>query len=336
MDGALRLRRLILSFIGALAVCIAVPTASAEPSLPLRMTADIPLSGGASRLDYASFDSAAHVLFIAHMGAGQVIAVDTVRRRVVATIDGTPTVRGVLAVPQLHRVFAAARGNGEIVVIDERTLRITAHVPDAGDVDGLAFDPSTGRLFVSDESGGHDVVIDASSNNIVKKINLRGEAGNTQYDAGSGHIFVAVQTRNQLVEIDPRSLGIIGRYGLSGCEHGHGVAIDAAQRVAYVACEGNDALVKMDLRGHKVVARSTVGSGPDVLAIDPGLRRLYVASESGTVSTFDTRGTQLVKLGQAFFAPHAHVVAVDPSTHEVFFPLQDIDGRPVLRIATPR
>jgi hypothetical protein len=30
--------------------------------------------------------------------------------------------------------------------------------------------------------------------------------------------------------------------------------------------------------------------------------------------------------------PHAHSVAVDPRTHLLYFPLQDIGGRPVLRI----
>lgn len=335
MDGTLTklIRRWIVA---AVAVCVLRSPVRAESPFPLRAVADIPLSGGASRLDYASFDSSENVLFVAHMGAGQVVAVDTARGRLIATIDGTPTVRGVLAVPQLHRVYAAAQGTGEVVVIDERRLRVAARIREAGDVDGLAFDPSTNRVFVSDESGGNNVVIDASTNNIVKKIDLGGEAGNTQYDGGSGHIFVAVQTRNELVEIDPRSLAIIGRYGLSGCEHDHGVAIDAMQRAVYVACEGNDALVKMDLRSHRVVARSTVGSGPDVLAIDPGLHRLYVASESGTVSVFDIGRAEQVKLGQALFAPHAHVVAVDPRTHKVFFPLQDIGGRPVLRIANPR
>src|SRR5579872_3168067 len=99
-----------------------------QTALPLRSVAEIPLSGGTSRMDYESFDSQAHLLFIAHMGAGQVIAFDTAGERVAATIDDTPTVRGVLAVPSLHRVYAAARGIRSVVDFDERSFRIVARV----------------------------------------------------------------------------------------------------------------------------------------------------------------------------------------------------------------
>jgi len=34
--------------------------------------------------------------------------------------------------------------------------------------------------------------------------------------------------------------------------------------------------------------------------------------------------------------PHAHTVSVDTDTHLVYFPLQDIDGHPILRIMEPR
>ena len=30
--------------------------------------------------------------------------------------------------------------------------------------------------------------------------------------------------------------------------------------------------------------------------------------------------------------PHGHTVAVDPTTHLVYFPLEDLNGKPVLRI----
>jgi hypothetical protein len=34
-------------------------------------------------------------------------------------------------------------------------------------------------------------------------------------------------------------------------------------------------------------------------------------------------------------APHAHSVAVDPATHRVYLPLENVDGKPVLRILAP-
>ena len=79
----------------------------------------------------------------------------------------------------------------------------------------------------------------------------------------------------------------------------------------------------------------SVGAGPDVLAFDRGFGRLYVSAESGVISIFDERGKNLEKIGEGFFAANAHTVAVDQRTHRVYFPLQNVGGKPVLRIAVP-
>jgi len=65
------------------------------------------------------------------------------------------------------------------------------------------------------------------------------------------------------------------------------------------------------------------------LALDPGLHRLYVASESGTLVVFDVAGP-VRKLAEGNAGPNAHSVAVDPDTHLVYLPLNDLAGHPVL------
>lgn len=98
--------------------------------------------------------------------------------------------------------------------------------------------------------------------------------------------------------------------------------------------EGNALLLVLDLRTMRVAQRLHVGDDPDVLAWDSGWRRLYVASESGVLSIFATPGDTLRALGE-LRAPHAHTVAVDPRTHRVYLPLEDISGRSILRILAP-
>jgi DNA-binding beta-propeller fold protein YncE len=75
---------------------------------------------------------------------------------------------------------------------------------------------------------------------------------------------------------------------LPGCQGAHGVAIDADQRLAFVACQRNAKLVALDLQTMQVIFTGDVGKDPDVLA-------------------------------------------VDPETHHLYLPLQNIDGHPVLR-----
>jgi hypothetical protein len=84
----------------------------------------------------------------------------------------------------------------------------------------------------------------------------------------------------------------------------------------------------------KVLAEHKVGDTPDVLAWDPEWRRLYVASEGGVLSAFWLEGTTLEPMGE-IRAPHAHTVSVDPRTHLVYLPLENIGGKPVLRIYQP-
>jgi len=90
----------------------------------------------------------------------------------------------------------------------------------------------------------------------------------------------------------------------------------------------------LDLASKRVTGVMDVGGGPDVLALDPGLHRLFVASESGALAVFDT-GAQVRKVGMGNAGPNAHSVAVDPDTHHVYLPLTDVGGHPVLRELVP-
>jgi DNA-binding beta-propeller fold protein YncE len=90
-----------------------------------------------------------------------------------------------------------------------------------------------------------------------------------------------------------------------------------------------------DLQTKKATSTLPVGADPDGLAFDAALQRLYVSAESGVITIFDERDRGLQRVGEIMFAPNAHSVAVDPSTHRVYFPLQNINGKPVLRIAVP-
>jgi DNA-binding beta-propeller fold protein YncE len=309
--------------------------AADTPALPLEKVADIPLGGNTSRLDYESLDAARHLLFIAHLGDSAVIAFDTRARRVVARIEGVSKVHGVLAVPELGVVYASATGANQVVAIDEQSLKITARIPGGVYPDGMAYAPDAHKLFVSDEHGASDTVIDVNTNSRVATIPLGGDVGNTQYDPVSKHIFVNVQTRRQLLEIDPKIDRVIARIDLPGADGNHGLLLEPQQRRAFIACEGNDKLLVLDLESKKVIVSFEVGKDPDVLAYDPELRLLYVAGEAGVVSLFELRGGQVSKVGEGFLGPNAHVVAVDPSTHNSYFPLKNLAGKTALRIMRP-
>ena len=313
----------------------AEPTATVPDSLPLRVLADVPLSGGATRFDYQSFDPNSGRLYIAHLGSDLMTIFDVNKQAVVGDVRDLKRVHGVLAVPELHRVYASATGTNELVAIDDQSFSVVARVP-AGDYpDGIAYATKMNKIYVSDLHGKTDTVIDAGTNKRVTTIALGGGAGNSQYDAVGDRIFVTVDGREELAEIDPKTDQISARYPLTGCQGSHGLSLDSEHRLAFVACEDNSKLVVFDLQTKKATATLSVGADPDVLALDATLHRLYVSAESGIITIFDERDRSLEKIGEGFFAPNAHSVAVDPGTHRVYFPLQNINGKPVLRIAVP-
>ena len=184
--------------------------------------------------------------------------------------------------------------------------------------------PSTGQVWVSDEFGGAETVLDAATGQPVASVPLGGEAGNVRYDPGGDRVLVAVQTRDEVAVIDPHSHTVVDRVPVPGCDHDHGLLL--VDRRAFVACDGNGRLVVLALPGLTELGRLDVGDGPDVLAADPDRHLLYVAAESGDVTTVDLEPTAGRVIGRAHLADNAHVVAVDATTGRAYFPVPDTGG----------
>jgi DNA-binding beta-propeller fold protein YncE len=104
------------------------------------------------------------------------------------------------------------------------------------------------------------------------------------------------------------------------------------QRLAFIACEDNARRLVLSLASRHVLATIAVGGDSDLLAFDPRLQRLYVAGEHGIVSAFALQRGSLHRIGQGRLGPDAHMVTLDPATHRVCFPLQDLHGKTVLHI----
>ncbi len=342
--GRLGSRRLLLPVAGAVVIAAVVvfvisglgSTLPARVVLPQRITAQIPLPGDGSRFDYASSDDQRGLLFIAHLGASEVIEVDTRTHQVVRTIPDLSQVHGVLVVPALHRVYATATGTNEVIGLDENTGAVLTRSPTGDYPDGLAYDTRRNTIWTTNETGGTETVIDAATGAPRGNIDLGGEVGNVAYDPTGDRMWVAVQGRGDLAEIDPATHAVTRRVPLPGCDHPHGLALDPAARLGFVACDANATLLTVDLATGQTLGANPVGPQPDVLAYDHTLHRLYVAAESGWVTLLDLHARQLSVAGSDHLADGAHVVAVDQRTHRTYYPLPaGADGHPALLETEP-
>lgn len=340
-----RLSALVTAGAAAAAAVVAAcspPLAASQPpvgsqpvtgSSVLRVIARIPLPGGSSRFDYASLDPSRGLLFAAHLGASEVLEINVRTRQVVRTIPRLSQVHGVLVVPALHRVYATATGTNMVEAISEDTGQILSRTPTGNYPDGLTYDPANGTIWTTNEAGGSETIIDAATGAPRGTVTLGGEAGNVAYDPATGHMLVDVQTRNQLAVISPASRAIIRRVSLPGCDHDHGLTIDSPDRLAFIACDGNAALLTLDLNTWRVTGTTTVGDGPDVLAYNPRVGRLYVAAESGWVTILQRNGRRLHVIHSSYLAENAHVVAVDPTSGRSYYPVPSaLGGHPALLI----
>jgi DNA-binding beta-propeller fold protein YncE len=292
-------------------------------ALPLHPVARIALPGDNSRFDYASLDPNHGLLFIAHLGASQVIEVNVRTNRVVRTIDGLPGVHGVLVVPARHRIYATATDANQVATIDETSGAVLHRSPTGDYPDGLAYDPPHRTVWTTNESGASETIVDADTGEVRGTVPLDGEAGNVAYDPSTRHMLVDVQTRDQLAVIDPATLRITRRVTLPGCDHDHGLTLAPADRLAFVACDGNARLLTVDLSTWHVTGTEQVGQEPDVLAYDPAARHLYVAAESGWVTTADNTHRHLTITGRA-------------PTHRSYYPIPNgSDGHPTLLVYRP-
>ena len=305
---------------------------AARDAFPLRQVADAPLPGDASRFDYASVDAGRRRLFVAHLGASEVLAIDLDTNAMAGRVGDLRSVHGVLAIPALARFYATATGSDEVVAIDAGTLEERGRMRVGAYPDGLAFAAAARKLYVSNKNGKSVSVLEVPDDRVVATIEIGGTVGNTQVDPASGRVFANDQTHRQLVEIDPATDTIAGRIDLPGAEGDHGLLIVPKPRLAFVACEDNDRLLVVDLERRAVVARFDTAHEPDVLALDAKASRVFVASESGDVDAFGIRGSAVVALGRSLVGPGAHVVAIDPSTSRAYFPLANVGGKPVLRV----
>lgn len=265
------------------------------------------------------------------------------------------------------RIYVIDERTRQIISIIPLGLHPCARLP-CESPDALVYDPLDHRIFVSDT--GTDTahqnlgVIDVQTNQVVAEVPLGldrwGDAiGHPQYDATSHHLYVTVQPQAQsttpsatptltpapvvlppaqLVTIDSVSLQVLGRLTFSdthACSDPHGLVIDSAQQVAFTACRVTHTLMMINLSSMKLSGPWSVILKPDILRLDLGLHRLYVPGAAG-VSIFDENAAAngvLKKLGNFVVSKGtSHTMELNPSTHDLYFPVQDAHGKPILRI----
>jgi YVTN family beta-propeller protein len=295
----------------------------------LRQVAAFDLPGPAGkRFDYLTIDEDDNYLLSTHLGAGLLHVIDLRTDAVVKTVAGVPGVEGLAYIADGKKVYTADWGDDTIGVVDLGRMAVVKRIPTERKPDGIAYAAPFHKAYVSNERARAESVIDVATDRVVKVLRLDSETGVPQYDPAARKVYVNLQDRNTLAVIDPATDTVIARHPVEGCAGNHGLAIDPEHRRAFLSCEGNDTLTVFDLDANRAIAHLPMARGADVVAFDPGLGRIYVACSSGAISVFQMDDpAHFRKLGDVPVERKIHSLAIDPRTHRVYAPAEQVRGQ---------
>jgi DNA-binding beta-propeller fold protein YncE len=221
-------------------------------------------------------------------------------------------------------------------VFDPKNMRLVKRIPVATDPDGIVYDPSNKLVYVASSDAMLATLMDPASQNSIGTISLGGKPEFAAFDPETKLIYQNLADTNSVVAVDLAKRLVVQRWPLEGCELPTGMAIDGADRRLFIACGKSAKLAIFALDLHRVIASVPVGLGPDSVAYDPELHRIYVTGLFGRLSVVNqaTAGTYHV-VDSIYLHFNAHTLTIDPVTHKLFVGYSSLVIPPRLAVFTP-
>jgi len=295
----------------------------------------LPRHGFLNVLDYMNVED--RWLFVSGASAGSVFRIDLgAAKPSVTEWRGDGRTHGIVLGGAQDLAFVTRSGVNAVDVFNPSTLAHLARIPVADDPDAIAYDPKHKIIYVANGDAGLATLIDVAMRAKAGTIALGGKPEFAAYDPVSGLIYQNIESTNELAAIDLGERRIVGRWTVRPCESPTGLAIDSANRRAFIVCGKNALLVVFDLEHGRPVQSLKTGFGPDGVAFDAGLRRIYATGLAGNVSVTAEIGPDLYRnldLVSTHFA--AHTLAVDPHTHKLYVGYASLGVSPRIAVFSP-
>jgi len=293
---------------------------------------DLPGPKG-QRFDYLTMDDEDGYLLSAHLGPGILYVIDVRTNKLVKAIPGVPGITGLEYVPGLRKVYTSDWGEEKIGIVDLKKMSVIKRLPTSAKPNGSTYAAPYRKVYVSDTLGRAVAIVDVDKDEIVKTLKFDSETGMPQYDSIARKVYVNLRSTNQVAEIDPATDSIVGQYPVEGCQFNHGMAVDSERHRAFLLCGKSRNMTVFALDTHRAIAHLALPPGADVVKFDPGLRRIYAACSSGAIAVYQEDDAEHFRKLEDFpVQKMIHSLAVDVSSHRVYAPEQEEEGRPVARM----
>jgi DNA-binding beta-propeller fold protein YncE len=282
----------------------------------------LPAHAGPGGFDHAAMHSRRRQLYVAHTANHALDVIDCKTSTYARSIPGLDTVAGALVSEEHDLVFTSNRGENTVGIFaaghEEALTKVTVGVKP----NGLAYDPGRGLLIaanVGDSSlpGSCTVsIVDVSARAMIADVPVSGRTRWTVFDPDTGCFYVNIADPSQIAIIDTANPGRVARTFPISAVGPHGLDLDLASRRLFCACDGK-ALVVLDARSGKELARAELAGAPDVIFFNRGRRHLYVAiGDPGLIEVFETDVMRRVEVIRT--EAGAHTLGFDQATNMVY------------------
>ena len=302
----------------------------------------VPLPSAAvlSVLDYLTVNE--QELFVTNESTGDVYRVH-LRQGVlptaadVARLPGEPAAHGVVVEPSSHVAFVTRSDANSVDVFDPATLAAIKHIPVADDPDAIFYDDFNKLVYVASGDSHLATLIDPSTHATLATIRLGGKPEYATLDASTRLLYQNLHDTDSVVAIDIAQRAVVQRWPLQGCKAPTGMAFDEIHRRLFIACGANAVLAVFDLTEHRVVAAIPIGKGPDSVAFDSGLHRIYTTGKSGALVVIQQDEPNKYRtLDTVHLHYGAHTLTLDPRTHALYVGYAGLLVNPRVAVFIPR
>ena len=332
----------VILLIGLLGMVFAYLAYPGTPSKSKFMTFDgfveLPRTGLLNVLDYLTLSGS--TLFVTSESSGVLFKVDLdfnhPATSSVSEMPGTGAAHGVALLPAANVAFVTRSEENIVQVFDPGSLRQFQRIPVADDADAILYVPSANLVYVANGDAKLATLIDPEKRVTVGTISLPGKPEFIAQDAQTSVLYQNLEDINSITAIDLRKRSTIGQWSLAPCQGPSGMAIDSKRRRLFTVCSGNAMLIVFDLDSHRVIASLKIGGGPDSVAFDQTLHRIYVAGKSGRLTVIRQESPDSYRVLDEIHTHYgAHTLAVDPASHRVFVGYASLLAHPRIAVFSP-
>jgi YVTN family beta-propeller protein len=290
-------------------------------------------------LDYLTLNG--NDLFVTNVSTGTVYKIPLHAEGLPAASDVSmfqlePAAHGVVVDPVSGMAYVTRSEANTVDIFDPSAMSLVTRIPVADDPDGIFYIAAAQTIYAASGDAKTATLIDPATRKVSATIDLGGKPEFGVFDSQTNLFYQNLEDISSIADVDLSKHVVTTRWPLQDCVHPTGMAIDDQSRQLFIGCSGNSRLAVFDLEQHRVVTSVPVGGGPDSVAYDAGLHRIYVTGRAGDLCVIDRDSKGAIAILDKIPLHYgAHTLAVDPESHRLYVGYASLVVVPRIAVFSP-